>query len=37
LPQFWTQLGKECSAFGTVAGVKNNRCGFFALKTKNHI
>lgn len=32
LPQFWAQLGKECSAFGTVEGVKNGHCGFFAPK-----
>lgn len=32
LPQFWTQLGKECSAFGTVEGVNNGCCGFWTPK-----
>lgn len=32
LPKFWRQLGKECGAFGTVEGVKNGRCGFWAAK-----
>ena len=26
-PKFWRIIGKECAAFGTVKGVKNNRCG----------
>lgn len=27
LPQFHTVVGKQCAAFGTVQGVKWDRCG----------
>ena len=26
-PTFWMVVNKECAAFGTVRGVKNERCG----------
>jgi len=28
-PQMWTLLGRDCAAFGTIDGVKNDRCGMW--------
>jgi hypothetical protein len=25
----WTLLGRDCAAFGTIDGVKNDRCGMW--------
>lgn len=27
LPKFWRIMHKQCAAFGTCKGVKDNRCG----------
>ena len=29
-PKFWRMAGRECAAFGTVDGVKDDRCGLYS-------
>lgn len=31
-PTFFLKIGRECAAFGTVTGVLDDRCGFYAPK-----
>lgn len=31
-PTFFLKIGRECAAFGTVAGVLDDKCGFYAPK-----
>lgn len=31
-PTFFLKIGLECAAFGTVAGVLDDKCGFYAPK-----
>ena len=31
-PTFYRMIGRECAAFGTTAGVLEDRCGFYAPK-----
>ena len=31
-PTFYLKIGQECAAFGTVAGVLDDKCGFYAPK-----
>lgn len=31
-PTFYLKIGRECAAFGTVAGVLDDKCGFYAPK-----
>lgn len=31
-PTFFLKIGRECAAFGTVAGVLEDKCGFYAPK-----
>ena len=33
-PQFFTVYGKECAAFGTTKGVKNDSCGAWCKKIR---
>lgn len=31
-PTFFLKIGRECAAFGTVEGVLDDKCGFYAPK-----
>lgn len=33
-PKFWRVQHKECAAFGTCKGVKDNRCGAWCKRTE---
>lgn len=33
-PRFWRVQHKECAAFGTCDGVKDNRCGAWCRRTE---
>lgn len=33
-PKFWRVQQKECAAFGTVDGVRDNRCGMFSRRSE---
>lgn len=33
-PKFWRVQHKECAAFGTCKGIKDNRCGAWCRRTE---
>lgn len=34
-PKIWYLHGRDCAAFGSIAGVKHNRCGLWNPRSPN--